>query len=457
MEQSALPIDFTNPRDLLALVFKHKFKVLIAWLVVFVIATVVSFGIRPSYEAKAVLLIKIGREFQQRPDGVSGGPAIPLDTIMRGEVSILRSQEVTRNVVNSVGIYNIYPGLSKVALGEFSIEQSAMKLFEQNLSVSTTGSSLMEIAFTHSNPFVAAKVVNTLVEVFKDRHLEVFGSNSTEFLESQQKVFQERLKESEQKLASFRERSRIYSPDEQRAALIGQRSALDTSLKAAQSQISELQQKTAFVRSARWTVDVPQDIRTQLTAQQQREREALQRYNDTSNIVQNIRQEIQALQNSINKYVEELREIELRRVEGELTVVKARADSLIHQMGQIESELRKLDASGREFQDLRREAGQQEQNYQTYAKKLEESLIMDDMDRRKMVAISVVERATASPFPKKQRMGRRQIVVAGFFGGIAAGIALALLLELLSPGMTTPMSAEKRLGLPVMVAIARKG
>ena len=48
------------------------------------------------------------------------------------------------------------------------------------------------------------------------------------------------------------------------------------------------------------------------------------------------------------------------------------------------------------------------------------------------------------------------MVAAGFFGGIAAGIALAFLLEFMSPGMTTPMSAERRLGLPVMVAITKK-
>ena len=48
------------------------------------------------------------------------------------------------------------------------------------------------------------------------------------------------------------------------------------------------------------------------------------------------------------------------------------------------------------------------------------------------------------------------MVAAGFFGGIAAGIALAFLLEVMASGMTTPYSAERRLGLPVMVAITNK-
>ncbi len=115
-----------------------------------------------------------------------------------------------------------------------------------------------------------------------------------------------------------------------------------------------------------------------------------------------------------------------------------------------------LDGRGRELQDLKREAAQQEQNYQTYAKKLEESLIMDDMDQRKMVAISIIEKAIPSMIPKKQKLDKKQMVAGGFFGGIVAGIALAFLLEFMTPVMTTPMSAERRLGLPVMVAITKK-
>jgi hypothetical protein len=44
----------------------------------------------------------------------------------------------------------------------------------------------------------------------------------------------------------------------------------------------------------------------------------------------------------------------------------------------------------------------------------------------------------------------------GLIGGGFAGLALAFLLEFLSPGMTTPFSAERRLSLPVMVAIPRR-
>ncbi len=68
----------------------------------------------------------------------------------------------------------------------------------------------------------------TLVDAFKDKHLEVFSGDGTEFLESQQKNFQKKLRESESDLASFKEKNRVFSFEEQKTALIQQRSTLDT-------------------------------------------------------------------------------------------------------------------------------------------------------------------------------------------------------------------------------------
>jgi uncharacterized protein involved in exopolysaccharide biosynthesis len=458
MQQPTQPFDVTNLRDLLTIVFKHKYKIIITSILIFVGATLFAITTPKVYEAKSMLLIKFGREFLQRPEAGAGtGFSVPPETIMRGEISILTSRDLLNAVIKKVGIENLYPGLEQMPAGKTTPEQLAARYFEESLNATNiAGSSLIQVAFTHSDPYVAARVVNTLVDAFKDKHLEVFSGNSTEFLESQQNTFQKKLRESESNLASFKEKNRVFSFEEQKTSLIQQRGALDTTLKGAQNQISELEQRIAFIKSTRWTVDTTPEMRAQLATLQQRERELLEKYTENSRTVQNQRQEMQAIKDSIRRNTEEQRQIELAKNEGELSVVKARADSLKRQLGQIEGEIRTLEGSGRNLQDLKREATQQEQNYQTYARKLEESLIMDDMDRRKMVAISVVEKASASMMPKQQKLGKKQMVAAGFFGGIAAGIALAFLLEFMSPGMTTPVSAEKRLGLPVMVAITKK-
>ncbi len=458
MEQQTQHLDLTNIRDILTIIFKHKYKIVIAALLIFIGTTLFALSIPKTYEANSILLVKFGREFFQRPEGGAGtGLAIPPETIMRGEISILTSKDLINKVIQTVGIDNIYPGLRTAPKTNISPEQTATLFFEKSLRVANTpNSNLIQVSFTHPDPYIAARVVNTLVESFKDKHLEVFSGNGTEFLENQQKVFQNRLKESETNLANFKQRNRVFSFEEQTRNLIAQQSALDTNLKTAQNQISELEQKIAFIKGPNWTTDASPELRTQLAALQQREREYLEKYTENSRTMENLRREIQSAKESIKRNTEEQRHIELTRAEGELSVVKARAESLKKQLSQVGGEIQTLDSHARNLQDLKREATLQEENYQTYAKKLEESLIMEDMDKRKMVAVSVVEKATPSILPKQQKLDKKQMIAVGFFGGIAAGIALAFFLEFMSPCMTTPMSAERRLGLPVMVAVTKK-
>lgn len=231
---------------------------------------------------------------------------------------------------------------------------------------------------------------------------------------------------------------------------------LDKSLKVAQNETTELEQKMAFIKSPRWTIDPPGEIRNQLVILQQKEQGLLDRYTETSRAVETVRHDLKALRDSVKRNNEEARQIEIGKVEGQLTVARARVGSIKSQMRQVEAELHALDSQGLEFQTLKREAQQLEQNHQIYARKLEESLISDDMDRQKMVAVSIVQKATVPAFPKKQKFTSAQLAGVGFFGGIAAGIFLAIVLEFLSPGMPTPASAEKALGIPVLVSVMRK-
>jgi uncharacterized protein involved in exopolysaccharide biosynthesis len=459
MENTTQSATGQNLRDILTILFKHKYIILITFVVILLATIFYALSVPQLYEAKSVLLIKYGREYLPRPEdsGTRAMPAVTPQTVINGEISILTSLDLYSRLVNKMGAVNIYPALSNISAGGLSAENAAIRTLQKDIKVrNIPSSSLIEVSFTHGNPEMVAGVINQLVELFKEKHLEIFSGEGTEFIETQLGKSQKKLKESESDLASFKEKNRVFSFEEQKTALIGQRSTLDATLKAAQSQISELEQRIAFIKSPRWTVDAAPELKGQLATLQLREQELLGKYNESSRILQSQRQEIQAIRDSIKRSSEEQRQLELSRAEGDLSVVKARSDSLRRQLGQVEGEIRTLDARGRDLQGLRREAALQEQSYQTYAKKLEESLISDDMDRRKMVAISVIEKAPIFRIPREQKLDKKQMVAVGFLGGIAAGIVLAFLLEFMSPGMTTPLSAERRLGIPVMVAITKK-
>lgn len=461
MEDDYQPVAMGNLRDILTILFKHKIKILITFLVIAIGVSLFALRMPKTYEAKSVLLVKFGREFFARPEVGSGtdrsSMAIRPETIIRGELSVLTSKDLSSKVVSALGPENIYPDLAKRAGVERQATETALRSFEESLSVTNIpGSSLIQVAFTHKDPDVAAKAVNMLVDLFKEKHLEVFSTTSTSFLEAQLGAYEKKLKETESSLTTFKRKHGVISFEEQKSALLTQRSTLDANLRTTLNQISELEQKIAFIKSPQWNTDTQPEARTQLLALQQKEQELLQKYSENSRMVQNVRNEMKVVRDVVQGNAEAIRNVEISKAMGELTILRAKADGLRRDLNHVDGEVRSLDARGNELQTLKRDATQQERNYQTYMQKLEESLILDDMDRQKMVAISVIEKATPSMTPKKSRFSKKVLILMGFIGGGFAGLALAFLLEFLSPGMTTPFSAERRLGLPVMVAIPRR-
>ena len=235
---------------------------------------------------------------------------------------------------------------------------------------------------------------------------------------------------------------------------MNQRVALDTTLKTTQTQIREVEQKIAFVKSPRWSSEAILASKAQLRTLQQKERELLERYTENSRLVQSIRREMQAVEESVIGPLEDARSIELSKLEGELGALKVKADGLRRQIGQISGEVQAFDAREKEYLNLKRDLGTQESNYKTYLGKFEESRIVDDMNKKKLSNVSVIENATVPIRPAKNK--KRQYAMLSVILGLGAGLGLAYLREYVPQRLTTPLAAEKYLGLPVMVSIALK-
>jgi len=262
------------------------------------------------------------------------------------------------------------------------------------------------------------------------------------------------LKHTENKLQAFKQQHQVYSLDEQRSALLQQRVVLDTTFRTTLTQIQEVEQKIAFVKSPGWNSEAILASRTQLRTLQQKERELLERYTPTSRMVQSLRKEIQAVEESIVGPLEDARKIELSKLEGELGALKVKAEGLRRQIGQIGGEVRSLDAREKEYLNLKRALGVEEANYKNYLAKFEESRIVDDMNIKKLSNVSIVQNAIVpiSPAPDK----KKQLIPLSIIIGLVAGFGLAYFRELVPQRLTTPLAAEKHLGLPVMVTIALK-
>jgi len=456
MKQEHFVFTMSNIRDLLTIVFKHKRKIVATFLIVAVAATLWGFSRPLKYEAKSVLLIKYGREFVSRSD--AGAERVPLsfETVISSEIKILTSKEVITQVISSIGLEKIYPGIARSGSSKIPPIELAVQQYLRDFSVRTIpSSSLIGLSFRHKDPEIAAKALKLQLDYFKEKHLQVFSGSSTAFLEQQLTEYGGKLRAAEQNFSSFKQRNRVFSLEEQRSMILQQKAQVDAALTGVQNEIRQLEQRIAFIKGPRWNADMPPEVRTQMLALQQREQELLEKYTENSRQVQNIRAELQRFQVIAQRQIEDQKKVESSRLENDLNTLRVRADGLRRQLGQLEGEVRTIDLQGREMQELRREITSYENNYQTYARRLEEARISDDMDRNKIANINVVEEPNASMIPDT-KLRKKEIAVMGLLGGLIAGLVLAFMIEILSPRMSTPLIAEKRLGLPVMVAIPRK-
>jgi uncharacterized protein involved in exopolysaccharide biosynthesis len=470
-------------RDLLTLLFKHKAKIVAMFFLSVFTGLFLSFLLPPVYEAKTNLLVKIGREYVSRPDLGEGRTLMSLEQqeVINSEIQILSNRELIEKVINRLTVEYLYPDLVKHPSKKMTPLGSAILKFEKSLKVDAVRkSNVIQVAYQHKDPKVALKALNLLIDLFKEKHLEVFSETPSSFLESQMAVYREKLKDSENRMESFKQENQVVSLDEQKSLLLKQRTDLDSSLKQANNTIRELQEKLASLNSQKNAASANKalytdterekiivDAKAKLLTLQLQEQDLLKKYTEESRLVVNVRKEIQFVQNFLKEQEEDIsarvgtgnrvyQEMELERIKtnADLKSQQAKAATLAIQISRLDEEIRSLDSSGIPFENLKRELSTNAKYYQTYVDRLEEARISENMNLNKLANISVIQEAAVPEKPVRPRKSLN-LLISIFIGGVS-GIGLALFSEGISQSFTTPESAERRLALPVLTVISYK-
>ena len=213
-------------RDFVAILFKHRSSIGLIFLAAVLAATVVSFLIPPTYEARSSLMVKFGREYVNRPEAGNARPfllSLTQEEVVNPEIRILSSRELIEKVLATLKVETVYPDLATSPPPGMPPLQAAVLAFGKDLTVEgVRKSNVIEVAFRHKDPRVAARVVNLLVDDYKEKHLRLFSDPPSSFLGKQLAEAKTNLKESEGRVEAFRRKNRVFSPEEQRTLLLKQ-------------------------------------------------------------------------------------------------------------------------------------------------------------------------------------------------------------------------------------------
>lgn len=471
-------------RYLLHVLFKHQTKILVIFAATVATAVAFSFLVAPVYEAKASLLVKIGREYIPKPEV---GDALNLmvvnqEQIINSEIAILNNRELTEKVIAAMGVDAIYPQIASDPPAKMAPLDTAIIRFSEDLTTEgVKKSNVIGVSFQHRDPAIAAKALTLLIDFFKEKHLEVFSNPQSSFLEQQLVEYRQRLEESENALKLFKQQNQIYSIAEQRSLLLKQQIELDTALKNATNRSEEFrkkavssreqlramaQDKTRYTQTERGKIVV--DAQNHLLNLRLKEQELLAKnYREDSQSVENVRKEImmvtsflKAQDEDINRKVRTANPVyqeiekEMFKAEAEAASQRTVAAMLAQQLAQINRVIQAMDQKQNELRNLERALATNEKNYLTYVEKFEEARISDDLDRQKIANISVIQ-APAIP-QKPVKPNKPLTIILGVLLGAIAGLGYAFFSEYSSQSFSTPEQVERQLGLPVLISVTLK-
>lgn len=338
-------------RDLYYVLFRHKWKSLLFFVVVVTVVTVGTLLSPNIYRSEAKLLVKPGRESVAVDPTVPEGRIISISRQMEeqlnSELEILKSRDLVERVVDAVGperflkkpgaesvlpvtsakssavqdafkkmgivlgcLRNL-PSRALVSLGirdELTPREKAIEKLSKKLDVEVLRkSNVIRLAFESRSPQLSEEALDKLIDFYLEQHVQVYQTGgSYNFFKQQTAVLRSQLEAAEESLRTFKNTANIAALSEQRTAAIqrleDKKSRIrdvDVELAASNATVTSLQR---ILDKMSQTVALEQvtgrpnyfmdDARVRLLDLRLQEKDLLAKYSEDSRSVQNIREQI---------------------------------------------------------------------------------------------------------------------------------------------------------------------
>ena len=392
--------------DILFALFKRKWTIVLCATMGMIAAAAVYFGFPPVwfppvYESQAKLLVRyvLERSAVDPIDNTSRPNDKPskTDSIINSEVQILTSWDLAVEVADAIG---------PKRLGASSKEAAAGGIISGLQVTAPKGSDVIFVSYKNGDPQLPTLVLQQVLSRYFVKHLEVHRSaGAFDFVTQQTDQVRARLNQTEDALRVLRDKTGIVSSLKDGSdALTNEAAETQKELNAAEADLAEQQalvNQLAKKKEKKW-------------------------------------------RSKSSDKTPEAAKAQLAGTQAKVEAFKARLRGIQERSKQL-SELRP------QIEELERRREMDEANYKYFATSLEKARIDEALDPAKMPNISAVQR----PTPAMLATTKREKIVLGLAGGgVALGIALALLRGLvLNQTVGRPLQLETQLQIPLMLSI----
>jgi len=456
----------------------------------FVLALAIVYALAGTkYEANMKVLVRRGRA--DAP--VNAGENAPLDLTrmaiteeeLNSEVELLRDDEVLRSVVKQTGVgvtdwlRFLHPGDGPAE----RIERAARRLAHKLSVEPIKKTNLIAISYAADDPQIAARVLQSLADVYLEKHMTVHRPRGElRFYEQQMAESGRQLEESERTLLQFTVSHGVVSAAQQRDLVLQKLTDLDASARQTKIDLAETEQRIAELerdlsklpeRSTTQlrTADNPELLRalkSNLLDLQLKRTQLLTKFEPNHRLVQEVDQQIQQAETAIvgerlapvkDETTDrdphyEWAKSELEQAQLQLRTLQARGAATATQEAAYQEMAQRLGEDAITQADLINVEKAAEESYLLYVKKQEEARMNDALDQRGIVNVAIAEEPTAPALPKWSAW---MVLAVGLAVAGAAGTGAAFTADYLDPVFRSPEDVRMYLQAPLLASLPRKG
>jgi polysaccharide biosynthesis transport protein len=438
-------------------IFKRRWlQMLMVFILVLMAAVAAAIFLPPTYLSTGTILI----ESQQIPDDVVKATV----TSYAGErIEVIKQRVMTRdNLYRIIQKYSLYPkkidSETTSTLIDNMRESISVDLVNADVERSGGGRATIafKVGFEYERPEVAHKVANELVTLFLDENVKARterATETTEFLTQEVDNLRKELEGVENKVAVYKQEHSNSLPEhmEMHMSLL-QRSEsdikeVDRDYKSTQEELRYLDVELA---SAKANVRTNANGEVVSTSELEKAKAELERslglYKETHPTVRALKRKIEALENPTETKVDEkpksargdiASELVIAKVQAQIEAAKVRLNSLAQQRRSLEAKVDQLQRQvslspqvERGLFTLMRDYENAKTKYEEVKSKQINAKIAENLEQEnKAERFSMLEPPIFPDKPTKPN--RKKIIALGFGAGLAAALALAILLEAL--------------------------
>jgi uncharacterized protein involved in exopolysaccharide biosynthesis len=364
------------------------------------------------YESKGAFLIRLGQGALPSIGSADGKPAEysrdDRDEIIQSDIMLLQSDDLLKEVIRTVGLEKIYPGITARMNGAEIAEQAAViRLREKGLKVfADPKSNVIEISVLNGNPVAAQEIAAHLMEIFTARQSVIFGASQTAFLQQQADAMRKKMEQSQQDLRDFKQKEGITLLDEEIDQLLAEKRDLSVqalrSVSDSQAVVAKIQNDNAAMEST-YLPDSP----------------VMQRINHSLVVAR-----------------------------AQMEAGNAGNNAFAARIAAIDKRLDFLETNRKHYDELQQRVTLDTENYKLYQSRNEEALVNDRLNQENITRVSIIDKPVVPLKPVA--INKPLFIAAILMTALLLSAGIVLFLELLSDTVVFSEQTIAATGLPVL-------